>query len=556
MTATKFEIRAGTYFDSVVLMQLQKSLVALDGVDDAGVVMATPANKEVLTSTGFSLDGISASPDDMLIVVKAADDSTAADAISQVDALLKANRSGGGAGDFRPKSLNAAAELRLESNWVLVSVPGKYAAGVVHEALDLGKHVFLYSDNVSLKEEAELKQKARDKGLLVMGPDCGTAIINGVGLGFANKVNSGNIGIVAASGTGAQAASVGIHARGGGVSQVIGTGGRDLKSEVGGITFMQGVQLLAEDDNTDVIVLISKPPSADIASKIIGMARGCGKPVVINFIGLAVPVREMGNLTFAVSLDEAAELAVELTMNNGDSPPATRHSPLTGYIRGLFSGGTLAYETLLGMQLSFTPLFSNVAIRPEQKIADVNKSEGHTIIDMGEDEFTQGRLHPMMDNDLRLRRLRQEAADPETGLILLDVVLGEGSHADPASEIAPLISEAKANRPDLEIICLVVAAAEDLQDTAAQIEALENAGATVYRTIAEMLSDLNSRLPIETNEAQAINWSGTMSAINVGVETFYNSLQSQGAEVIQVDWRPPAGGNQKMMDILAKFKKK
>ncbi|MFT7584243.1 MAG: FdrA protein [Cellvibrionaceae bacterium] len=554
MTSTKFEIRAGTYFDSVVLMQLQKSLVGLDGVEDAGVVMATPANKEVLTSTGFSLDGISVSPDDMLIVVKAADDATAADAISQVDALLKANRTGGGTGDFRPKSLNAANELRPDSNWVLVSVPGKYAAGVVHEALDLGKHVFLYSDNVSMKEEAELKQKGRDKGLLVMGPDCGTAIINGVGLGFANKVNAGNIGIVAASGTGAQAASVGIHSRGGGVSQVIGTGGRDLKSDVGGITFMQGLQLLANDDATDVIVLISKPPSTELASKIIGVARGCGKPVVINFIGLAVPVREMGNLIFATSLDEAAKLATKFASGKW-KVTNVQSSPLTGFVRGLFSGGTLAYETVLGMQLSFAPLFSNVAIRPEQKIADVNKSVAHTIIDMGEDEFTQGRLHPMMDNDLRLRRFRQEAADPETGLILLDVVLGEGSHVDPVSEIGPLIAEAKGKRPELEVVCLVVASADDLQDTAAQITALKAAGAVVYRTVGDVLADLNGRLPVVIDEGQAINWSRTMSAINVGVETFYNSLQSQGAEVIQVEWRPPAGGNQKMMDILAKFKK-
>ncbi|MFK7802400.1 MAG: acyl-CoA synthetase FdrA, partial [Anaerolineae bacterium] len=400
---------------------------------------------------------------------------------------------------------------------------------------------------------AELKQKGRDKGLLVMGPDCGTAIINGVGLGFANKVNGGNIGIVAASGTGAQAASVGIHSRGGGVSQVIGTGGRDLKSDVGGITFMQGLQLLADDDATDVIVLISKPPSAELASKIIGMARGCGKPVVINFIGLAVPVREMGNLIFATSLDEAAKLATKFASGQWQVS-SVQSSPLKGFVRGLFSGGTLAYETVLGMQLSFAPLFSNVAIRPEQKMVDVNKSVAHTIIDMGEDEFTQGRLHPMMDNDLRLRRLRQEAADSEVGLILLDVVLGEGSHADPASEVAPLIAEAKANRPELEIVCLVIASAEDLQDTAAQIGALETAGAIVYRTVGDVLTDLNGRLADSPSGNQLV-WSGTMSAINVGVETFYNSLQSQGAEVIQVDWRPPAGGNKKMMDILAKFKK-
>ena len=561
MSVTKFEVRPGAYYDSVILMQLQKSLVGLDRVEDAGVVMATPANKDVLKSTGFDLTGVSAGPDDLLIAVKGEDEPTAADAISQVDDLLKANRKSGGTADFRPKSLNAAAELRPESNLVLVSVPGKYAADVVKEALDLGKHVFLYSDNVSLEEEAKLKQKGADKGLLVMGPDCGTAMLNGIGLGFANRVQRGNIGIVAASGTGAQAVSVGVHARGGGISHIVGTGGRDLKEEIGGKAFLQGIQLLTNDPATEIIVLISKPPAPEIAAQIIQTVFRCGKPVIINFIGLPVPVPRIANVQFANSLDGAADLAVasnQLSLS-ADSQPETHFQVnakrLNGFVRALFSGGTLAYEMTLALQMMFSPLYSNVPIRPEQRIKDVWQSQGHTVIDMGEDDFTQGRLHPMMDNDLRLRRFQQELDDPETGLILLDMVLGDGAHPDPAQEYAPLIEAAMRQRPDIDIIFLLVGTDIDMQETGHQIEVLEKAGATVYRRLGEVLADLAGRLSDPVG-IKPVVWQENFSAINVGVETFYDSLLNQGAEVIQVDWRPPAGGNQKMMDILAKFKSK
>lgn len=561
MSVTKFEVRPGAYYDSVILMQLQKSLAGLDQVQDAGVVMATPANKDVLKSTGFDLTGVSAGPDDLLIAVKGEDESIAAGAIAQVDALLKANRKGGGAADFRPKSLKAAVELRPESNLVLVSVPGKYAADVVEEALDLGKHVFLYSDNVSLAEEAKLKQKGADKGLLVMGPDCGTAMLNGIGLGFANRVQRGNIGIVAASGTGAQAVSVGVHARGGGISQIVGTGGRDLKEEIGGKAFLQGIQLLTNDPATEIIILISKPPAPEIAAQVIQTVFRCGKPVIINFIGLPVPVPRIANVQFANSLDGAADLAV--TSNqislSADSQPETHFQVnakrLSGYVRALFSGGTLAYEMTLALQMIFSPLYSNVPIRPEQRIDDVWQSQGHTVIDMGEDLFTQGRLHPMMDNDLRLRRFQQELDDPETGLILLDMVLGDGAHPDPAGEYVPLIEAAMRQRPDIDILFLLIGTDVDIQETARQIELLEKAGAIVYRRLGEVLADLAGRLTDPVG-IKPIVWQENFSAINVGVETFYNALSDQGAEVIQVDWRPPAGGNQKMMDILAKFKQK
>jgi FdrA protein len=217
-----------------------------------------------------------------------------------------------GGQSFRPRSLDSAAKALPAANWVLVSVPGRYAAGVARDALNLGKHVFLYSDNVSLDDEAALKQQAQEKGLLVMGPDCGTAVINGVGLGFANRVRRGSIGVVAASGTGLQAVSSHIHQLGGGVSQAIGAGGRDLSPAVGGATTRQGLDVLARDEETAVIVLISKPPAPEVAAQLLAAAQAVGKPVVVNFIGYPPPARQLGNLYFAAHAWETAVLAVEL----------------------------------------------------------------------------------------------------------------------------------------------------------------------------------------------------------------------------------------------------
>src|SRR5512133_1514739 len=285
MAAIEFVLRRGAYYDSVVLMQLQRSLLGLTGVMDAGVVMATRANCNLLAANNLLPDSISPSPDDLLIVVKADSGTTATDAIGQVDELLARKRSAGTSEDFRPRSLSSALRQLPESSWVLISVPGRYAAEVAREALALNKHVFLYSDNVSLEDEIELKKTARGKSLLVMGPDCGTAIINSIGLGFSNRIRRGPIGLAGASGTGLQAVTTHIHNLGAGISHAIGTGSRDLKSEVGAITAHQALDLLARDATTKVIVLISKPPSPDVATTLISAVQGTRKPVVVYFIG-------------------------------------------------------------------------------------------------------------------------------------------------------------------------------------------------------------------------------------------------------------------------------
>lgn len=565
MSETRSEVRQGAYYDSVVLMQLQRSLAELPGVEDAGVVMATPANCDILTASGLSIEH-SAGSEDLLIVIKANNSEAADDALAQVDELLTRRRSST-IQTFRPRSLEKAISQIPEAQWVLISVPGRYAAGVTRDALTLGRNVFLFSDNVSLQDEIELKNMARDLGLIVMGPDCGTAIIGGVGFGFANRVRQGSIGLVGASGTGLQAITSYIHNLGAGISQAIGTGGRDLKTEVGAIAAHQGLDLLAADSDTDVIVIVSKPPQPEVAAGLLNHAQRTGKPVVVDFIGQAPPAKRLGNLHFAVSLQDAADLAVSIStasLNDAAELPVGTYSDngTRGYIRGLFSGGTLAYEAVLALSAIASQVYSNVPVYEWQRIGDVTVSLGHTILDLGEDDFTQGRLHPMMDNDLRLRRLQQEASDPEVAAIMLDVVLGEGSHPDPASEIAPAIMEAKGNAArsgrQLETAVIVIGTDADPQLMEEQIAQISATGALVFDNTSDAIDYLSNFLPISIEKEglplKVDAFSHPIAAINVGLEVFYESFEAQGASVVQVDWRPPAGGNEQLMSLLAQLK--
>jgi FdrA protein len=591
-TSVRAAVRLGAYHDSVRLMRLQALLAGRPGVLDAGVVMATAANRELLAAGGLLVEAgseeISAGANDLLVVVKAESAAAAEAALAEVDALLAerggpGGRAGDDTGSFRPRSVSSALKLLPAARWVLVSVAGRYAGEVAREALDEGRSVFLYSDNVPLAEEVALKRTARERGLLVLGPDCGTAIVGGMGLGFANRVRRGGIGLVGASGTGLQAVMSHIHDLGGGISQVLGTGGRDLEAEPGGSTAAQALDLLCRDPETVVIVLLGKPPAPEVMPRLLNRLRAAGKPAVVHLLGVPLPGHRQGNLHFAASLAQAAEEAVALASGAVRPRPAfgephrsaTGHPPGQRYLRGLFSGGTLAAEALLGLQTGLAPLWSNLgfagtpALPGVKRLPDPLTSRGHTVLDLGDDVFTVGRLHPMIDNDLRLRRLRQEAEDPEVAVLLLDVVLGEGAHPDPASELAPAIAAARAAAAaagrNLAVLAVLVGTEEDPQNLPLQVERLAGAGARVVRTVDAAVASILAMLAEETGDPEELDdprrppvplevLRPPFAAVNVGLLTFYESLVVQGAQAIQVDWRPPAGGDDKLAGLLARMR--
>jgi FdrA protein len=577
MTIIKSEIRTGAYYDSAFLMQLQRSMAGLPGVQDAGVVMGTESNKEILAHIDLlPAEARAAKPDDLVVVVRANDAAAAEAALGQLTELLIHKKSRIQQ-DYLPTSLETAAQMLPEAEWVLISVAGRYAAGVARNALRLGKHVFLFSDNVSVEDEIDLKKTAAEKGLLVMGPDCGTAIIRGTGLGFANKVRLGPIGVVAAAGTGLQQVSSRIHQLGSGMTYGIGTGGRDLSEKIGAVTFRQAVELLSRDEDTKVIVMVSKPPAPKVAEEVLKAARLAGKPVVVNFIGRTRGTKQLDNLYFATSLDDAARLAVELANNPRPQNQKTssdhnlgRFAPGQRYLRGLFSGGTLAYEAQYILQDYLPQVLANAPLNKENKLPNSLVSQAHSIVDLGEDEFTVGRLHPMMDNEMRIRRLMEEAADPEVAVIMLDVVIGYGSHPDPACELAPAIEKAKAlaqkNGRYLEVVAVVTGTDEDPQNLDSQIEQLKKAGVWVetsndkmVRYAGELLRALEpitgGQLPEGWKQVSLPSLQRPTAGINIGLESFAENLTAQAAPVIQVDWRPPAGGNERLMSILERMKK-
>lgn len=573
MTVIKSEIRSGTYYDSAVLMQLQRSMSQLEGVLDAGVVMGTEENKEILAHIDLVNAEVSgAKPDDMVIVIRAESEAAALDAIGKVDELLTRKKSTVDQ-DYRPKSLDGAADMLPDASWVLISVAGRFAAAVARKALELGKHVFLFSDNVSVEDEISLKKTAAEKGLLVMGPDCGTAMISGIGLGFANKIRKGPVGVVAAAGTGLQQVTTRIHQLGSGITHGIGTGGRDLKDPVGAATFLMALDVLARDPDTKVITLVSKPPAPQVAEKVIRKARQINKPVVINFIARKPTTRQEGNLWFATGMDDAAALSVQLAQNppeivSTSKLPLDKFAKGQRYFRGLFSGGTLAYEAQFLLEGYIGRVWANAPINKENKLKDSLKSEENCIVDLGEDEFTVGRLHPMMDNEMRIRRLLEESRDPDVAVIMLDVVIGFGSHPDPASEIAPAIVKAKQEAEKagryLEVVVVATGTDEDPQNLDNQVAQLRAAGAWVSSSNEEVINYAGTILRAINQPAEEAfifkpvdldTLSRKLEAINVGLESFAENLQAQETPVVHVDWRPPAGGNEKLANILERMKK-
>ena len=525
------EARTGAYADSVRLMQVSARVQEVPGVRAALVAMATELNIDLLARLGMTAPA-AAGPNDLLVAIEADDEQALAAALTVTDGALSARPTwtgGHAAGQVvgqlaghlagqvsQPPRTAGSAARRSGPGLCLISVPGQFAFAEAVDALESGCDVMIFSDNVPVEQEVALKEIAAERGLLVMGPDCGTAVVGGVGLGFSHTLPPGPIGLVAASGTGAQQVLCLLDAAGAGISAVLGTGGRDLSAAVGGRSARTALAALDEDPGCELIVLLSKPPAAEVAAGLRAYAATLATPVLFGLIGQGQP-----DLT---AVTEEALRAIGLpvpdwpwwdpphpTAQAGPNAQASPNTPAVspasgapadfrapadeassvpragGALRGLFAGGTLCDEAMVIAAERLGPVYSNIPLRPQWRIVPhsaAREDARHVMIDFGDDELTAGRPHPMIDQRLRLDRLAAEAADPATGVILLDVVLGHGAHPDPAAELGPAIEAARSGR-DLPVVVSLIGASTDPQGLAAQAEALARAGAHVFASNAQ-----------------------------------------------------------------------
>ena len=487
-------VRKDSYHDSVLLMRISREVKSLPGVVDAVIAMATPQNRSILYDMGFSnplLDTVNSN--DLVIAVQT-ENIDQVKIEEMIDDLLK-KKSDGEEIRHKPFTLSAAIREAPEANLVLISVPGEYATREARMALSKGLHVMIFSDNVSLEDEVSLKKSAIQQGLLCMGPDCGTAIINGKPLAFANIIRHGSIGIVGASGTGIQEVTCCIHRLGGGITQAIGTGGRDLSDEVKGTMTIMGIQALAEDQETEVIVVVSKPPSRRVAEKVTQLLKTTGKKCIVHFVG--EPLRNEtteDNLIFTSSLAVTAEEAcrsagIPIPTNLGlehDTALVEELSELISpgaRVLGLFCGGTTAHEALSLLTRHGFEVLSNLFKDGPLRIDGTKHESAHVILDLGSDEYTAGRPHPMIDPILRNERLLLEMQDPRVGLLLFDLILGYGSHDNPASILAEGVRQARevAREHEREIVAVasITGTPSDPQGFDTQRRYLEDAGVVV-----------------------------------------------------------------------------
>ncbi|MFA6434272.1 MAG: acyl-CoA synthetase FdrA [Elusimicrobiales bacterium] len=497
----KSMVMKGAYRDSVSLMRTAKELNAVSGVVDAAVVMATRENKNIVRTSGLYGSGLEKAGDnDLVVAVKARDRKSADAALKKAGELLNAKAPpsrGAVCGAAKARSVGNAVEMLGGADLAVISTAGRFAGRTAMDCLDRGLHVMLFSDNVPLKTELALKKAALKKDLLLMGPDCGTAIINGVPLAFANAVNRGPIGIVAASGTGLQEVSTLISNEGSGVSQAIGTGSRDVKKEIGALMLIRGLKALAGDKNTSLILIVSKPPHPSVLAKILREAVKIRKPVVAVLLGGGAKLPGKEDFYSARTLEEAALKAVYLA-KDGDTHKARERlfdintevgkaaAAAAGnktreqkYLRGLFSGGTFASEAQLVLSELIGPVWSNVPAEERYRLADPLKLKENSVIDLGEDEFTVGRPHPMIDFSLRNKLMVSEAGNPGTAVLLLDLVLGYGANPRPLEELLPAVRAAfKANRT-LSIAASVTGTETDPQVRSTVVEGLRKAGVLV-----------------------------------------------------------------------------
>ena len=503
---SRIVVRPREYHDSVRLMRLSQLLRKEAGISEAMIMMATPNNRKILDTTGFcSEQAQNANPEDLIVAVTAQTEEEADAAIATAIQMLQKNTENAG-NTIQAGNLDEAISLDADINFACISVPGSFAAAEAEQALERGLNVFLFSDNVTIEDEKRLKEKALEKNRLLMGPDCGTAIISGTAIGFANAVSRGPVGIVAASGTGAQEISCLLDWMDVGISHVIGTGGRDLHQDIGGATMCQALELMAQDPHTDIIVVTSKPPSAIAQERVFATTARIRKPIVFNFLG-ATPPAGMADTQFCTTLAETALTTARHVRPDASLPCAPQaekghfiknaldtRQATQRYVRGLYAGGTLCYEAILLLGNIPGGVYSNLR-HDSHALTDIFTSQGHSVIDMGDDAYTQGRAHPMIDPGLRNQRILHEAADPEVALLLLDLVIGYGAQDNPARNLAETLGNARAiagqDGRNLPIIVTICGTGHDIQNYNEQVEQLKQAGVMVARSNAEAVTLAN-----------------------------------------------------------------
>ena len=466
------ELRRGAYYDSVSLMQVSRKVQSAPGVEAAQVAMATDLNTDVIAGMGFTIpDG--AVTNDLIVAIRGDEGGIEAGKVALEGALADLKSAGthsGGFGEAPQRRTLGGAIQSSDANLALISVPGQHATVEAFDAIHRGVSVMLFSDNVPVEDEIRLKDAAAASDVLVMGPDCGTAVVGGVGLGFANATSPGPVGIVAASGTGCQQLLCLLDHAGVGVGSALGVGGRDLSAAVRGASTREALRRLDEDPSVELIVMVSKPPAEEVAAELREYAAGLGTPDEFALLGRGQP-----------DLTAAAEAVLRrLGRDVPDWPVQGAATPSGGrLLRGLFVGGTLCDESMLIATEELGPIRSNIPLSPELGLdADLDAAlatDAHTMVDFGDDALTAGRAHPMIDPTLRIDALARAAADSRTGVILLDVVLGHGAEPDPAAALAPVIAAA---RPP--VVACVVGTAADPQDRRRQVAALVEAGAEVH----------------------------------------------------------------------------
>ncbi len=501
-----FVIRKNQYYDSVFLMGVNKRLSEVKGIQQTAVLMGSEKNRQLLADIGFRDAQIDAAqPNDLIVAVIAETSTIVDDVLGRLDEWLQASLESAPVSDLH--TFEDGLAQKPDANLAVISIPGEYAGRETRKALQAGLNVFVFSSNVSVEEELELKQFAAQQGLLVMGPDCGTSLIGGVGIGFANAVSKGPIGVIGAAGTGLQEFTSQVHNAGSGISHAIGTGSHDLSDRIGGLTAFAALEALAADPQTKVIAMISKPPGARTLERLVERIKVCKKPVIGCFLG--APKIEAGNAKnyrWAGTIDEAVRLAIA----RAGGKPILSHdlftaeeqawtareraawSPGQRYLRGLFAGGTFCYQSQQIFRDAGIVIYSNAPLEPKYKLANPDHSLEHTLVDMGDDYYTLGKPHPMIDGTMRKQRILAESRDPQAAILLLDFILGYNASMDPVGELLDAVLEARRAAHQrggaLTVVASICGTDGDPQDLGLQTKMLQEVGVIMFPSNAKAAS--------------------------------------------------------------------